>query len=822
VLGEERCVADAMSATRSAAAGSKRPMSACSRSRSAAPKKGGAAAPAYAAVPQGTLLKEMRFKPTEEEFRDPQQYITQIFAEASQAGVCMIEPPPSWRLQAGEAQWTGKEGSGGRFACKRQLLRRQQRPNGDPGFDMLPDELSLQDYHAKVDDIQEKLLAKMPGAAKDDAVSMESHFFGMLANDAGKGTDEPVIYGNDVEGSLLEQDAGLAEGSESIPLLPNSPLSCLGDGFPGITDPFMYFGCMFSFFSWHTEDNDLFSINYMLFGEPKVWYSVPADAAEQFEAVLKDRFPALHDKFPDLQFRKCAMLSPKELLDAGVRVHRHVQRPNDIAITFPKAYHGGFSHGFNCGESSNFATPEWLKFGSESAERYREAHIQLQQGRNKGLQRDTVLKIDELLIKLTIQKDSDDSLRTAAMAQLVPRLKRELTDRKRLAEVVVAQPDAEAEDEDDGEDQDSEEYDIERIAAISTCREQVQLLIKWQGYPEMTWEPTSEGPKVDAFRKNTWQDPHEGASINWKDTKQGWMPCTIATTGRRECTLQPKEGPVVKNIKLEKGDFGKLWFYRSDTADEDEASAEQAASGAEEMQQDAGASGGIKTVLLTEKGTQEKVMSSTRTVTFDWVDEPCTTCRHPCHFSFVVTAARDWKNKSNADAVKLKEQGERDGSEWDQQLESHVCCPSPHCLNQLHGTPSDWLLVCFQSDDELQNMLSTDLGSQHADCEELKPIQGVTELKPIRKATKAAAFIKTEQHLAILQKWWDARVQVDEAPANCDMCDTYVDATAKRGLAKQMGVDENSTAFDATKVDYWLWSQRKQFHKDHPGCKYVE
>ena len=49
---------------------------------------------------------------------------------------------------------------------------------------------------------------------------------------------------------------------------------------------------------------------------------------------------------------------------------RAVQQPGEFIVTFPRAYHAGFSNGFCVGEAVNFAMHDWYRFGADCCLRW--------------------------------------------------------------------------------------------------------------------------------------------------------------------------------------------------------------------------------------------------------------------------------------------------------------------------------------------------------------------------------------------------------------------------------------------------------------------
>ncbi|KAK9865570.1 hypothetical protein WJX84_000456 [Apatococcus fuscideae] len=132
---------------------------------------------------------------------------------------------------------------------------------------------------------------------------------------------------------------------------------------PGVTTPMTYFGMWKSFFSWHVEDMDLYSINYMHFGAPKVWYCVSPKDRAKFEAMARAQFPELYRCCPCFLRHKDILISPRVLRNHHIEYTLAKQEAGEFIVLNAGAYHSGFNMGFNCAEAVNFALQQWLPIG---------------------------------------------------------------------------------------------------------------------------------------------------------------------------------------------------------------------------------------------------------------------------------------------------------------------------------------------------------------------------------------------------------------------------------------------------------------------------
>ncbi|CAM8933784.1 unnamed protein product [Rhodiola kirilowii] len=324
------------------------------------------------------------YRPTLAEFQDPIAYIFKIEKEASNYGICKIVPPlPPAPKKTFLANFNKSVSNGdGSFTTRQQQIGfcpRRGRPVRRSVWQS-GEFYTFQEFEAKAMAFEKIFLNKV-AAGGLSALEIETLYWKATV-------DKPfsVEYANDMPGSAFAPAAsgsgrklreGMTVGDTAWNMkgVARSTLSLLRfmkEDIAGVTSPMLYVAMLFSWFAWHVEDHDLHSLNYLHLGAAKTWYGVPKQAAAAFEEVVR-----VHgyggEINPIVTFatlgEKTTVMSPEIFVKAGIPCCRLVQNPGEFVVTFPRAYHSGFSHGFNCGEASNMATPDWLAVAKEAAVR---------------------------------------------------------------------------------------------------------------------------------------------------------------------------------------------------------------------------------------------------------------------------------------------------------------------------------------------------------------------------------------------------------------------------------------------------------------------
>ncbi|KAL6974906.1 hypothetical protein U1Q18_044432 [Sarracenia purpurea var. burkii] len=150
-------------------------------------------------------------------------------------------------------------------------------------------------------------------------------------------------------------------------------------------------------------------INYHHCGAAKTWYGVPGHSALDFEKVVRDHVYSCdilsadgEDGAFDVLLGKTTLFPPNILLEHDVPVYKAVQKPGEFIVTFPRAYHSGFSHGFNCGEAVNFAIGDWFPLGLIASRRYALLN------RIPLLPHEELLCKESMLLKMSLELEDPD------------------------------------------------------------------------------------------------------------------------------------------------------------------------------------------------------------------------------------------------------------------------------------------------------------------------------------------------------------------------------------------------------------------------------
>ncbi|KAJ4802756.1 Transcription factor jumonji (jmj) family protein / zinc finger (C5HC2 type) family protein [Rhynchospora pubera] len=315
------------------------------------------------------------FHPTKEEFENPLEYLQKIAPVGATYGICKIVSPVSASVPAGAV--LTKEQAGFKFTTRVHPLRfAEWAMNDTVTFFMSGRKYTFREFEKIAN---KEYSRRYSSTCNLPANFLEEEFWREIAF----GKIDSVEYACDVDGSAFSSSPQDPLGQSNWNLkkfsrLPKSTLRLLRTAIPGVTDPMLYIGMLFSMFAWHVEDHYLYSINYQHCGAAKTWYGVPGQAASGFERVVRQYVynqeiltgQGNEDAAFDILLGKTTMFPPKVLLDHGVPVYKAVQRPGEFVITFPRAYHAGFSNGFNCGEAVNFAMGDWFPMGEVASNRY--------------------------------------------------------------------------------------------------------------------------------------------------------------------------------------------------------------------------------------------------------------------------------------------------------------------------------------------------------------------------------------------------------------------------------------------------------------------
>ncbi|KAG8385165.1 hypothetical protein BUALT_Bualt03G0013400 [Buddleja alternifolia] len=369
------------------------------------------------------------FYPTEEEFQDTIGYIGSIWSKAESYGICKIVPPPSWNppcplkekevwehaIFSTRIQQVDLLQNREPMRKKQQRKRKRRRQfNSRPrrrvrhessestacdaedkfGFHSGSD-FTFEDfqrfakefkelYFEPINKTQENFVEIGQGKSWFPSVDdIEGEYWRIIEQPT---DDVEVYYGADLEtgtlGSGFPKESSLLTDSKigpyvtsgwnlnNLPRLPGSVLSFEECNISGVVVPWLYIGMCFSSFCWHVEDHHLYSLNYLHWGDPKIWYGVPGSHASALEDAMRKHLPDLFEEIPGLLNELVTQLSPSVVKSEGVPVYRVVQNSGEFVLTFPRAYHSGFNCGFNCAEAVNVAPIDWLKHGQSAVELY--------------------------------------------------------------------------------------------------------------------------------------------------------------------------------------------------------------------------------------------------------------------------------------------------------------------------------------------------------------------------------------------------------------------------------------------------------------------
>ncbi|XP_062510042.1 lysine-specific demethylase 4B-like isoform X2 [Corticium candelabrum] len=294
--------------------------------------------------PSSEKYEIMIFRPTMDEFKDFSAYVTYMEScGAHKAGVAKVIPP---------AEWSARRSYDG--VDVEIPVPISQFVSGAQGLYKIFNIQKKSCRSSELKALAESDKFKAPETANFD--DLERRYWKTVMFN-------PPMYGADVPGTVYDDNVNVWNIGTLDSILSQTLDDTYGVKIPGVNTPYLYFGMWRSTFAWHTEDMDLYSINYLHFGAPKTWYAIPPEHGQRMERLAKGFFPGDAMSCSSFFRHKSTLISPSVLYQYSIPVNKVTQEAGQFMITFPFGYHCGFNHGYNCAESTNFALERWIEFG---------------------------------------------------------------------------------------------------------------------------------------------------------------------------------------------------------------------------------------------------------------------------------------------------------------------------------------------------------------------------------------------------------------------------------------------------------------------------
>ncbi|WVZ05859.1 hypothetical protein V8G54_019205 [Vigna mungo] len=326
------------------------------------------------------------FHPTEEEFKDTLTYIASVRSKAETYGICRIVPPTCWKppcfLQR-EHIWEKSEfvaqiqridGHQVRridghqeimaSACENTKNKRKRDVEVALGSPLCKRNTSTPNNH----NVEECDFESEPGPKF--SLKTFKEYADVFKNQYFNYNDKKKFIGSNIKLAIPEQSEPSVENiegeygrivqnpSEEIEVLCCNKLEAgvFSSGFPTVSDP-LAANAYPEYLKSGWNLNNILSGSLLSFESPDVSCNQDPNVSVGmcFSAVNWE-----------MQL-SCSILKAE-----GIPVYRCVQYPREFVLVFPGVYHSGFDCGFNCSESVSFAPLEWLLYGQNVVELYRE------------------------------------------------------------------------------------------------------------------------------------------------------------------------------------------------------------------------------------------------------------------------------------------------------------------------------------------------------------------------------------------------------------------------------------------------------------------